>query len=118
MPTKQTPPLAYARLAALKGAVKLEGLGMKHSSGRSMRRQAASELGLKANATTDDVIGVLNREMERLLNEEKLWQARHQKATRYMVEEANDRTWTLVVYDGNGTLLSVTAGSTRDQVLQ
>lgn len=56
---------AIARLIALKGAVRLEATGMKHSSGRSMRKVACAELGMKANARHDDVIGALAKEIEK-----------------------------------------------------
>lgn len=54
-----------AQLIALKGAVKLESLGMRHSTGKSMRKRAAIKLGLSTHASIDIVIGALNREIER-----------------------------------------------------
>lgn len=110
--------IAYAQLATLKAAVKLESLGMKHSSGLSMRKQAAKRLGMKPSAKADDVIGALNREMERLVAESTRWACNHQRVQRYVVERTRGDDWKLAVYDGNGTLLSVVAGSTRDGVLQ
>ena len=60
MTTISTPEgIAYTRLAALKGAVRLESLGMKHSSRRSIRKMAALEMGLKANAKHEEVIAAL-----------------------------------------------------------
>ena len=40
--------IALFRLLQLKGALKLEMLGMRHSSGRSVATQIRKELGLKA----------------------------------------------------------------------
>lgn len=75
MKTKTLNPVAVAegnqvgtaRLIALKGAVKLEAVGMRHSSGRSMRKVAALELGLRPNTGHDAVIGALNKEIDRRL---------------------------------------------------
>lgn len=110
--------IAYAQLAALKQAVRLESMGMKHSSGKSMRKVAAIKMGMRATAKADDVIGALNREMERLVAESTRWACNHQRVQRYVVERTQGDNWKLAVYDGNGTLLSVVAGSTRDGVLQ
>ncbi len=110
--------IAYAQLATLKQAVRLESLGMKHSSGRSMRKVAALKLRMRATAKADDVIGAINREMERLVAQSTQWACNHQRVQRYVVERTSGDDWKLAVYDGNGTLLSVVAGSTRDGVLQ
>lgn len=58
-------PVQVARLVVLKAAVKLEATGMKHSSGRSMRKVAAQLLGMRANTKHDDVIGALVKEIDR-----------------------------------------------------
>jgi hypothetical protein len=63
--------IGTARLIVLKGAVKLEATGMKHSSGKSMRKVACRELGLSLRATHDDVIGALNREIDKRLKREQ-----------------------------------------------
>lgn len=52
------------QLIAAKGAVKLEALGMKHSSGRSARKCWALQLGLKANATHNAVIAALQQAID------------------------------------------------------
>lgn len=57
--------LATARLIALKGAVRLETLGMKHSSGKKMWKVARRELALSGNSTIDDVYGALCKEVDR-----------------------------------------------------
>jgi hypothetical protein len=44
------------QLIAAKHAIKLEKLGMKHSSGKSVRKHYALLLGLKPNAKHNDVI--------------------------------------------------------------
>lgn len=59
----------YGQLAALKGAVKLEKLGMKHSSGKSMRKAACTLLGLKPRTSYDDVISAIQKRMDEILNE-------------------------------------------------
>lgn len=59
--------LATARLIALKGAVRLETLGMKHSSGKKMWKVARCDLGLSGNSTIDDVYGALCKEVDRRL---------------------------------------------------
>lgn len=59
--------IAIARLMALKQAVRLEATGMRHSSGKSMRRVACLELGVRANTKHDDVIGALSKEIDKRL---------------------------------------------------
>lgn len=54
-----------ARLMTLKAAVRLEATGMRHSSGKSMRREACRELGLRLSTSYDDVIGALARLIEK-----------------------------------------------------
>ena len=44
--------IAFARLAALKGAVKLEAMGMRRSRGPSALSIAKREYGLKGNAAS------------------------------------------------------------------
>jgi hypothetical protein len=58
--------IPIARLIALKGAVKLEGLGMRHSSGKSMRKHAARLLGISPHSSTDDVVGALVKRIAEL----------------------------------------------------
>lgn len=41
--------IAYAQLCARKGALKLEGRGLRHSSGKSMLALCKREYGLKGN---------------------------------------------------------------------
>jgi hypothetical protein len=55
--------IAFFRLCALKGAVKLESIGMRHSSGRSMRKILATELGLPPRT---DYATVLARAEEKI----------------------------------------------------
>ena len=47
----------------LRAAIKCEKLGMRHSSGRSAKAAAARELGLKRNATYDEVIAAINKKL-------------------------------------------------------
>lgn len=62
--------ISLARLMTLKQAVKLENLGMKHSSGKSMRKVAAVELGYGPQTGMDTIIGALTREIDRRLEEQ------------------------------------------------
>jgi hypothetical protein len=59
--------ITYFQLAALKGAVKLEAVGLRHSSGRSMSAQAKRICGLKRNATVDQVVAALQVKMNEIL---------------------------------------------------
>jgi hypothetical protein len=61
--------IAIARLMALKQAVRLEATGMRHSSGKSMRRVACRELGMRANTKHDDVIGALTKEIDKRIRQ-------------------------------------------------
>lgn len=61
-----TTPEAISRfhLVALRGAVKLEGLDMKHSSGRSATAHAKRLLGLQKGAKRETVLAELNKLLE------------------------------------------------------
>lgn len=52
------------QLSAARSAIKLEKIGMKHSSGRSVRKHWALQLGLKANAKADEVIETLTKKID------------------------------------------------------
>lgn len=67
--------IEYAQLAALKGAVRLEKLGMRHSSGRSMRARAARLMRLRPGAKHDTVINALQKRMDELLTKKAQEQA-------------------------------------------
>ena len=67
--------IEYAQLAALKGAVKLEKIGMRHSSGRSMRRRAAIMMKLSPSAKHETVINALERRRNELLTKKAMEQA-------------------------------------------
>lgn len=54
--------IAVFQLLAVRGALKLEKLGMK-SRGGSIRKGWALRLGLKANAKHDEVIAEINRRL-------------------------------------------------------
>lgn len=60
--------ITLARLMTLKQAVRLEATGMRHSSGRSMRKVACTELGLPRNTSYDDVVGALAKEIDRRMH--------------------------------------------------
>jgi len=47
------------QLLQWKYAIRMEQRGMRHSSGRSVRKHAALALGLKANAKADEVIAAI-----------------------------------------------------------
>lgn len=57
------------QLLAVKSALKLESLGMKHSSGKSIRKMWALELGLKANAKYPEVIAKIEEKLLELKND-------------------------------------------------
>jgi len=59
--------IAFARLATCRQAVKLEALGMKHSSRRSVTALMRRELGLAANAPHEDVLAAISLRMATLL---------------------------------------------------
>ena len=68
MTTITTPEgIAYARLAALKGAARLESVGLRHSKIRSVRKMAALELGLKASAKCPEVLAAIEAKMATML---------------------------------------------------
>lgn len=68
MTTITTPEgITYARLAALKGAVRLESVGLRHSKIRSVRKMAALELGLKASAKCPEVLAAIEAKMAAML---------------------------------------------------
>lgn len=52
------------RWAQRHAAVRLEKLGMRHSSGRSVTAVAKRELGLKRSATYDEVINAINDKLK------------------------------------------------------
>ena len=52
------------QLIAVKSAIKLEALGMKHSSGRSVRKMWAVHLGLKPSAKADEVIAAIQSKID------------------------------------------------------
>jgi len=55
----------YVHLAQLKGAIRLEGLGMRHSSGRSALAFAKKLYGFTGNR--EKVLGQIEAELARLL---------------------------------------------------
>lgn len=59
--------IQFARLAALKGAVRLESIGLRHSKIRSVRKLAALELGLKASAKCPEVLAAIEAKMATML---------------------------------------------------
>jgi hypothetical protein len=63
--------ITYFQLAAMKGAVKLEALGMKHSSGRSVRKHACQILGLKPSTKAAEVVKALEAKLAEMLAEKQ-----------------------------------------------
>lgn len=59
--------LSYYSLATAKGSITLETKGLKHSSGLSVRRKWAIELGFKQNAKAELVIAEMERRMAAML---------------------------------------------------
>ena len=64
--TSLTTPEQISRfqLAVWRGAVKLEKVGMKHSSGRSVTAAMRKRYGLKRTASHDEVLACINKEMD------------------------------------------------------
>lgn len=54
------------QLLAARGAIKLESLGMKHSSGRSVRKHWAVAMGLKSNAKHADVLAAIQTRLDEM----------------------------------------------------
>lgn len=54
------------QLHAVKGALKLEKLGMRHSKVGSVRKAWALHFGMKANSKIDDVIARVEQEIEKI----------------------------------------------------
>lgn len=54
------------QLLAVKSAIKLEKLGMRHSCGRSVRKMWAVQMGLKPTAKADEVITAIQAEIDRI----------------------------------------------------
>lgn len=64
---KQTPVMSNIpvfQLLQWKYAIRLQMAGMKHSSGRSVRRHAAIKLGLKPNSKGDVVIAKIQEKID------------------------------------------------------
>lgn len=51
------------QLLAVKGALRLESIGLKHSSGRSLRKFWALQMGLKANAKVEQVLEAIEKKL-------------------------------------------------------
>jgi hypothetical protein len=65
MTTLTTPEqISRFHLASLKGAVKMEKLGMKHSSGHSATAHARKLFGLKRTASHDEVLACIQKELD------------------------------------------------------
>jgi len=62
------PHIEIARLIAIKGAVKLECLGIRRR-GKSAKRIAIDLLGLDKRAGYDTIVGALNKRIEELSKE-------------------------------------------------
>jgi hypothetical protein len=56
-------PMGLVQLAAVKGALRLEKLGMKHSKLGKIRKPWAVKLGLKPSASYDEVIAEIERRL-------------------------------------------------------
>lgn len=63
--------VTYWQLASVKGALKLESLGLKHSSGKALRPAWAKHLGLKPRDSYEKYIEVIQARMDVLLEEER-----------------------------------------------
>ena len=52
------------QLIAVKSAIKLESLGMRHSSGKSVRKMWAVQMGLKPTAKAEVVIAAIQAKID------------------------------------------------------
>lgn len=68
--TTLAPHIQYAQYAAVKGALKLEKIGLTRRGGK-LRKPWALKLGLKASAPYDVVIAELQRRMDEILGHRK-----------------------------------------------
>lgn len=59
--------IEYFQLSAAKAAIKLESVGLKHSSGKCVRKMWALHFGLSARAKHDEVTSCIKQRMEFLL---------------------------------------------------
>jgi hypothetical protein len=64
--------IQFARLASMKGAVKLESKGMKMSRGLNVTAMARKELGLKARAPHSEVIEAIEKRMTELMEQRRV----------------------------------------------
>ena len=56
-------PMGLFQMMAVRGALRMEKLGMKHSKLGKIRKPWAIKLGLKANASYDEVIAEIERRL-------------------------------------------------------
>ncbi len=70
--------IAYYRLATLKGCIKLEAKGMRHSGG-AVRPRIAAEFGLSPRAKHDTFIAAIQAKMDELIAKKQAAQAEEQK---------------------------------------
>ncbi len=64
--------ITYARLAAVKGMIKLQAQGMKHSSGVNVKARMAEEFGLSARAKPAVVIAKIQEKMDFILKAKQM----------------------------------------------
>jgi hypothetical protein len=70
--------IKYVQMAAAKGAIRLEKLGMRHSKIGSVKNAWAKHLGMRPRATHDEVIAELEKRMQKIkdnLSETKISKA-------------------------------------------
>lgn len=59
--------IRFAQLLSVRGMIRLEKLGMKHSCGRSVRKIWALHYGLKQNAKADLVLAKIQNDLDKLM---------------------------------------------------
>ncbi len=74
MTTTMPPHAVYFRLAQLKGALKLESIGLKNAQS-PLRPKLAQEFGLKPRAPYDAFIAAIKAKMDELIAEKEATQA-------------------------------------------
>lgn len=58
------PQIAHFTLAAAKGAIKMESRGLKHSSGKSVRKHYALLLGIKPGTKAEIVMDEIQKRLD------------------------------------------------------
>jgi len=58
--------IRFAQLLSVRGMIRLQAMGMRHSSGKNVRKIWALHYGMKPNAKAADVLARIEAELEEL----------------------------------------------------